>query len=302
MVLQRVGQMAAVVAVVVAITFVILRLSGDPVRFFLPPDATDAEVAAARARYGFDDPVPVQFWRHLSRMLQGDFGRSWRYREAALPVVLERLPATLLLTATALAVSAAIAVPLGIAAAARRGSVADSVSMVGALAGQSMPVFWIGILLVLLFSLTLRLLPTSGYGTLRHLVLPSLALGMYSAGRLARLVRAQTLDSLGQDYIRTAQSKGLGPRRVLYRHAVRNSLLPIVTLLGLEFGTLMGGSIVTESVFAWPGMGLLAVQSIISRDYPVVLTIVVMMAVIFSLVNLATDLLYVKIDPRIQDA
>lgn len=294
--------MVAVIVVVVTITFLILRLSGDPVRFLLPPDVSEAEVAAARQRYGFDDPVYVQLLRYYQRLLRGDFGQSWRYHEPALPLVLQRLPPTLLLTVAALTVAVAIALPLGTTAAARRGSVWDSLSMAGALAGQSMPVFWIGILLVLLFSLTLRLLPTSGYGTLRHLILPSLALGTYSAGRLARLVRAQLLEALGQDYVRTAWAKGLGPRVVLYRHAVRNGLLPVVTVIGLEFGTLMGGAIVAESVFAWPGMGLLAVQSIPSRDYPVVLAIVFIMGVTFSLLNLATDLLCQRIDPRTRGA
>jgi len=172
--------------------------------------------------------------------------------------------------------------------------------MVGALAGQSMPVFWISILLVLVFSITWRLLPTSGYGTIRHLILPSLALGAYSAGRLARLVRAQVIDALGQDYVRTAWSKGLAPRIVLYKHAVRTSLLPVVTLLALEFGSLMGGSIVAETVFAWPGIGLLATQSILARDYPVVLAIVFLMGLTFSLVNLGADLLCARLDPRVR--
>ncbi|MGH2360283.1 MAG: ABC transporter permease, partial [bacterium] len=208
MLLQRLAQMGAVIVVVVAITFLILRLSGDPVRILLAPDTSEAEVAAARRRYGFDDPVYVQLWRYYARMVHGDFGRSWRFHEPALPVVLQRLPATLLLATTALTVSVIIALPLGVAAAARRGSIWDSLSMAAALAGQSMPVFWIGILLVLVFSLMLHLLPTSGYGTVKHLILPSLALGTYSAGRLARLIRAQLLDVLGEDYIRTAWSKG----------------------------------------------------------------------------------------------
>jgi len=293
--------MLSVILVVIGVTFVILHLSGDPVRVLLGPEAGETQVADARRQFGFDDPLPAQLWRHYNRILRGDFGRSWRFREPALPIVLQRLPATLILTTAALAVSIAIAVPLGVAAAARRGSVADSLTIAGALAGQSMPVFWIGILLVLVFSLTLRILPTSGYGSIRHVVLPGLALGAYSAGRLARLVRAQVLDVLGQDYVRTAWSKGLRPRVVLYKHAVRAGLLPVITLLGLEFGTLMGGAIVVETVFAWPGIGLLAVQSITGRDYPVVLTIVFLMGLTFSLVNLATDLLYTRLDPRIRE-
>ncbi len=301
MILRRLGQMLSVILVVIGVTFVILHLSGDPVRVLLGPEAGETQVADARRQFGFDDPLPAQLWRHYSRILRGDFGRSWRFREPALPIVLQRLPATLILTTAALGVSVAIAVPLGVAAAARRGSVADSLTIAGALAGQSMPVFWIGILLVLVFSLTLRILPTSGYGSIRHVVLPGLALGAYSAGRLARLVRAQVLDVLSQDYVRTAWSKGLRPRVVLYKHAVRAGLLPVITLLGLEFGTLMGGAIVVETIFAWPGIGLLAVQSITGRDYPVVLTIVFLMGLTFSLVNLATDLLYTRLDPRIRE-
>ncbi len=301
MILRRLGQTLSVILIVVGVTFVILQLSGDPVRVMLGPEVSEAQVAEARQRFGFDDPVPTQLWRHYNRILRGDFGQSWRFREPALPIVLQRLPATLMLTLAALAVSVCIAVPLGVAAAARRGSIADSLTIAGALAGQSMPVFWIGILLVLAFSVTLRIFPTSGYGTIWHVVLPSVALGAYSAGRLARLVRAQVIEVLGQDYIRTAWSKGLAPRMVLYKHAVRAGLLPVVTLLGLEFGTLMGGAIVVETVFAWPGIGLLAVQSITGRDYPVVLTIVFFMGLVFSLVNLATDLLYTQLDPRIRE-
>lgn len=297
---RRFWQGVLVLLLVTTFSFVIIRLSGDPVRLLIAPNATDVEVAAARRRLGFDQPLPVQYLRFLGRAVRGDFGNSLRYSQPGLPLVLERLPATLELAAFALAVALVVSLPLGVLAATRRGSVYDQISMVIALAGQSLPVFMVGIVAILLFAVRLRWLPTAGRGGMEHLILPGATLGLYSTGRLARLVRAGMLDVLAQDYVRTARSKGLGERTVLLRHGLRNTLLSVVTVLGIEVGSLMGGAVVVETVFAWPGLGLLAVQALSSRDYPVVLADVVVVGALIVTINVVVDILYGVLDPRIR--
>ena len=232
--------------------------------------------------------------------LSGDLGRSLRYRQPALPLVLERLPATAELALAALFVSLLVAIPAGVISAVRRDTAYDNLTMLGALFGQSMPVFWLGIMLILIFSVRLELLPTSGRGGLDHLILPAVTLGLYSTARVTRLVRAGMLDVIGQDYIRTAQAKGLPDRRVIVKHALRNTLIPVVTIIGLELGTLLGGAVITETIFAWPGIGRLAVTAIFQRDYPLVQATVLVTALVFVLSNLLVDLLYGWLDPRIR--
>jgi peptide/nickel transport system permease protein len=298
-ILRRMALSIFVVAAVVLLVFSLVFMSGNPAALLLPPDATHEEVAAFSRAMGFDQPFWWQFLRFAGHLLTGDFGRSWRFQEPALPLVLSRLPATSELAFAAIALSLVIALPVGVISAVRKDTRLDGVSMVAALLGQSVPGFWLGLMLILIFAVELRWLPTSGRQGLQYLILPALSLGVALAGRNARLVRSCMLEVLNEDYIRTARAKGLPEWRVILKHALKNALLPIVTVMGLEFGNLLGGTIITETVFAWPGIGLLAVQAISGRDYPVVQAVVIVGSLSFVLINLAVDLLYTKLDPRI---
>jgi len=296
---RRVAQTALILVGVTLAVFWVVRLSGDPVLLMLPADASQQDIQRLREALGFDRPVHVQLWRFVEHVATGDFGTSLRFQEPALPLVLERLPSTVLLAFAALSLSTALAIPLGVASAVRRDSVWDRAAMGVALLGQSMPIFCTGILLITVFSVGLDLFPSSGSGTLGHLVLPAAALGFVSIGRLTRLVRGGMLEVLGQDYVRTARAKGLAERSVVYRHALRNCLLPVLTIVGLELGSTLGGAVVTEMVFAWPGVGRLIVSAIFARDYPLVQAAVFVVATMFVVVNLAVDLLYALVDPRV---
>ena len=287
------------VAVAVFLVFSMMFLSGDPVLLLMPPDASREEIAAFSKQMGFDQPFLVQFANFAGKLVTGDFGMSWRFQEPALNVVLEKLPATIELAIAALVLSLLIAVPVGVISAVRKDSKVDSFSMVFALLGQSIPGFWLGLMLILVFAVDLGWLPTSGRQGWQYLILPALSLGLALAGRNARLVRSCMLEVLNEDYIRTARAKGLSEWRVINKHALKNAMLPIVTIVGLELGSLLGGAVVTESVFSWPGVGLLAVQAINGRDYPVVQAVIIITALGFVLINLAVDLLYPKLDPRI---
>ena len=287
------------VAVAVFLVFSMMFLSGDPVLLLLPPDASREEIAAFSRQMGFDQPFLVQFASFAGKLATGDFGMSWRFQEPALKVVLEKLPATIELAVAALVLSLLIAVPVGVLSAVRKDSKVDAFSMIFALLGQSIPGFWLGLMLILVFAVDLGWLPTSGRQGWQYLILPALSLGLALAGRNARLVRSCMLEVLNEDYIRTARAKGLPEWKVINKHALRNAMLPIVTLVGLELGSLLGGAVVTESVFSWPGIGLLAVQAINGRDYPVVQAVIIISALGFVLINLAVDLLYPKLDPRI---
>jgi peptide/nickel transport system permease protein len=297
---RRVAQTALILVAITVVVFWVVRLSGDPVLLMLPADAGQQDIQRLRESLGFDQPVHIQLWRFMERVVTGDFGTSLRFQEPALALVLDRLPSTALLALTALAISTLIAIPLGVLSAVRRDSLWDRAAMGAALLGQSMPIFWTGIMLITVFSVALDLFPSSGSGTIRHLVLPAAALGFFSTGRMTRLVRAGMLEVLGQDYVRTARAKGLAERRVVYRHALRNSLLPVITIVGLELGSTLGGAVVTETVFAWPGVGRLIVSAIFARDYPLVQAAVLVVATMLVLVNLVVDLLYTVVDPRVR--
>jgi peptide/nickel transport system permease protein len=249
---------------------------------------------------GFTDPLLVQYWRFFKGTLRLDFGLSFRHSQPALDLVLERMPATIQLTITAMIIAMIIAVPVGIISAIRRNSILDHIGMTGALLGQSTPVFWLGIMLILVFSVTFQWFPSSGRGTLEHLILPAVTLGMFSMARTARMMRSSMLEVLGQEYMKTARAKGLSPRMVILKHALKNALIPVVTIVGMELGTLLGGAVITETIFAWPGVGRLAVQAIYNRDYPVVQAAVFLLASIFVLVNLVVDILYTYLDPRVK--
>jgi peptide/nickel transport system permease protein len=240
--------------------------------------------------------------RFLGRALQGDFGLSLRYNQPALPLVLASLPATLELTAAALFLAALIGVPVGILSATRRNSAVDHLSLIASLVGQCVPTFWLGIILILVLALDLGVLPPSGRGTLAHLVMPALTLGAYSIARVARLTRSSVLEVLNQDFVRTARSKGLPAHAVILRHALKNAAIPIVTILGLSVSTLLGGAVITETIFDWPGVGRLMVQAVFVRDYPIVQGTALIIAAMVAVVTFVTDALYGWLDPRITHA
>jgi ABC-type dipeptide/oligopeptide/nickel transport system permease component len=299
-VIHRLGQALVVCVGISLITFLLLHVVGNPVLLLLPQDASDADVALMKQKLGLDRPLWAQYAAFVLDALRGDFGRSLFTQESALALVLERMPATLELTVAGLLVAVTVAIPLGIVAAVRRGSLTDRLCTVGAVAGQAMPIFWLGIMLIILFAVKLRVLPASGRGTLAHLVLPAITLGAYLAPLTMRLTRSEMLDVLTQDYIRTARAKGVRDAVLLGKHALRNAAIPLVTIVGLQFGRLLGGAVVTESVFAWPGVASLAVKAIRTYDYPVVQGAVVFMALLIVLVNVATDVTIAYLDPRIR--
>jgi peptide/nickel transport system permease protein len=288
--IRRLLQSLLVLLGVSFVVFFILHLTGDPALILLPPDATVEDVERFREAMGFNDPFLVQYGRFLVGALRGDFGQSVRHGEPAFNLVIERMPATFELAGAALLVALALGIPVGIV----------YVSTVVALLGQAMPTFWLGIMLILVFSVQFNLLPSSGRGGLEHLLLPAITLGLFTTARITRLTRSGMLDVLNQDYIRTARAKGVSDPPVVWKHALKNAAIPIVTIVGIELGTLLGGSVITETIFAWPGVGRLSVQAIDNRDYPVVQAAVFLLASTFVLVNLAVDVVYTYLDPRIR--
>ncbi len=285
---------------VTLVVFALIRLvPGDPARLVLGLQASEEEVQRLRVQLGLDQPLPVQYARFLARLLQGDLGRSVVTGEPVLREIGARLPATVQLAVASTVVATLAGVAAGVVSATRQSSWWDYAVMTVALFGISLPVFWLGLMLMLLFSVHLRWLPAGGYGTPAHLVLPTVTLAAFSVAIIARMTRSSLLEVLHQDYVRTAWAKGLSSRAVVLRHALKNALIPVVTVIGLQFGGLLGGAILTETVFAWPGMGRLLVGAIVARDYPVVQGTVLVFAALFTLVNLAVDVLYAYVDPRI---
>jgi peptide/nickel transport system permease protein len=282
------------------VVFGLVHLSGDPVLLMVSSDAPPDVVATTRHALGFDRPLHRQFTDYVARAARGDLGVSLRSSLPVATLIRERLPATVELTVAALLIAVAVAIPAGIVSAVKRGSALDRLAMVGAVAGQAVPIFWLALLLIAFFGVYLRWLPVFGRGSLAHLVLPAVSLSTVILGRLARLVRSSMLEVLGQDYVRTARAKGVGEVRVLAGHALKNAAIPIVTLLGLQFAQLLGGAVVTETIFAWPGIGRLVVEAIFNRDFPVVQGVVLVVSLIFVAVNLLVDLAYVALDPRIR--
>lgn len=282
------------------IVFITIRLTGDPVMMLLQDgNPSEEDITEMRRLLDLDQPLPVQYLRFVAKAVTGDFGRSFHYSTPALPLVLERMPATLTLTLASMLVAILVAFPMGIISAVARGRVLDFGVRIFSLIGISMPNFWLGIILIIIFGVRLRWLPVSGNQTLRHLILPSVALGLSLSGSLTRLLRSSMLDVLSEDYIRTARAKGLSRRTTLIGHALRNAMIPVLTILGLQFGLLLGGAVIVENVFSWPGVGRLVVNSIGTRDYPVVQAAVLLLAVILLTANFLVDLLYTVVDPRI---
>jgi len=285
---------------VTVVVFALIRLvPGDPARLVLGLQASEEEVQRLRVQLGLDQPLPVQYARFLGRLVQGDLGRSVVTGEPVTREIAARLPATVQLAVASTLLATVAGMAAGVISATRQYSWVDYLVMTVALFGISLPVFWLGLMLMLLFSVHLRWLPAGGYGTPAHLVLPTITLAAFSVAIIARMTRSSLLEVLHQDYVRTAWAKGLGARAVVLRHALKNALIPVVTVIGLQFGGLLGGAILTETVFAWPGMGRLLVGAIVARDYPVVQGAVLVFAALFTLVNLAVDVLYAYVDPRI---
>lgn len=299
-VVQRLLLAVLVVFGVSIVTFFLTFLSGDPAVLMLPPDASAEQIARFRSEWGFDRPIIVQYGNFLWRALQGDMGTSLRHGTPALPLIAERLPATLQLTVTAMLLAVALAIPLGVISATHRSSPVDLLTMTVALVGQAVPNFWLSIMGILLFSVTLGWLPTSGRGSVLHIVMPAGVLAIGLMALLTRLARSTMLEVLSEDYVRTARAKGLRERVVLSRHALRNALIPLVTVIGLQFGYILGGAVVIETVFTWPGVGLFTIQAISNRDYPVVQASVLILSSAVVLINLLVDLLYGVLDPRIR--
>jgi ABC-type dipeptide/oligopeptide/nickel transport system permease component len=299
-ILRRVYQAVIVFFVVTGIVFAILHLSGDPLALLMPPDAPPSDVEVMRRELGLDKPLVVQYGLFLSNAVQGNLGVSYHHGQPALKLVLERLPASLELVVTTILISLVLAVPIGVLAASRRGTIIDRVSLLGSLVGISAPPFWIGIAFILIFCVELQWLPSSGRGTWAHLILPAGSLALYRLALFIRLIRAGMLDILTMDFIRTARSKGVSEKKVIYKHALKNTLIPFVTIAGMQMGSLLAGAIVTEKIFAWPGMGRLFLEAIGVMDFPVIIAWALVTSTIFLTVNLAVDIIYVWLDPRIR--
>lgn len=301
LVFRRLLRSLLVLLGVTIVVFSLVRvIPGDPVRLMLPPDATDQDVEILREQLGFNQPLYRQYLLFMQGVLTGDLGKSLRFRRPVSELVWERLPATIELAIAGTLLTIVIGIPAGVIAAWKRNSFYDSFFMFLTMVGQSIPIFWLGIMLILFFSVNLRLLPTSGRGSLAQLIMPAVTLSTFFMALVARLTRSSVLEILGQPYVQTARAKGLGEYLVMVRHVLKNALLPVVTILGLQVGVLLGGAVITETVFAWPGIGTLAVGAIYNRDYPLVQGTVLIAAGIFVVINIVVDFLYLFLDPRIR--
>ena len=299
-IVRRLLQMAITLFIVSLVVFFMVRLKGDPISVMVPPTFNEEQIANMRAAWGFDKPLVEQYTIFLQKAITGDFGQSIQARRPAMELVLERLGNTYLLAFTSSIVGLTIALPLGILSALKRNSLLDLLSTFLASLGTAMPSFWLGLMLIIIFSVNLRLLPSFGALEPAAIIMPSVTLGVGMAARLSRLTRSSMLEVLNKDYIRTAYSKGLQSNTVIFRHALRNAMIPIITVFGLQLGWLLGGSVVVESVFSWPGLGRLMIESINVRDITVVQAGLFWFALSFLLINFTVDILYLFLDPRIR--
>jgi len=296
----RLAQSLVSMVVVSIVVFALVRLSGDPIAIMAPPEASQADIARMRAYLGLDRSWASQYGTFISHALRGDFGTSVRFRRPAMELIAERYGATLELGGLAVLIVIVVAMPVGVYAAVHRGSGLDYAARAFAALGQAVPPFWLGLLLVLVFGVLLRLLPTSGRGTPLHVLLPGITLGWFAVAGLMRLTRSAMLDTLGSEYVKLARIKGLPERTVIWRHAFKNAALPVVTFAALLFVALLNGSIIVETVFGWPGLGLLVIEAVDSRDYPIVQAVVMCLSAMYAGVNLLVDVLYAYLNPRIR--
>lgn len=297
---RRILGAVVTVFVIASIVFVLLNVTSNPVGTLITGDATPAQIQAVRVRLGVDRPLWVQYRDFIAGIVTGRMQDSYRFQSPAMELVLERVPATAELALSAFALAVIIAFPLGILAAVFQDTIIDHVASALAFFGFAIPAFWLGSMLIIVFGVQLHLLPTFGQGGIEHLILPTVTLAMWPLGQLTRLIRSELLNVIREDFVRTAQAKGLRRRAIVIKHALRNAMLPILTLMGLLTGTMLGGTVVTETIFAWPGMGRLTLQAALNRDFPVIEAGVVFLAIVFNVINLVTDLLYVAVDPRIK--
>jgi len=299
--IRRIGQALLVLVIVSFIVSSLVRLiPGDPARLVAGEEADEKTVEAIRKDLGLDKPLMIQYVHYLSDIIHGDFGHSYFFGTSVLKELSERFPRTLVLAFSGMLIATIIGGVSGVVAGVKRGTLVDQLSMAVALVGVCLPSFWIGLMLMYLFSLKLRCLPSAGFGTWQHIVLPATTMGIYGAGMIARLIRSSMLDVLNADYIRTARAKGVSERKVIVKHALKNALIPALTIMGLEFGSFMGKSVLVETVFAWPGIARLIVTAITQRDYPVVQGGILWLTATFAIINLVVDLLYGYLDPRIR--
>jgi peptide/nickel transport system permease protein len=282
------------------IVFFLVRISGDPARLMLPPEASEEQVEALRDSLGFNDPLGIQYERFIINLCKGDFGKSICYNQPTLEIILEKLPATILLAVTAIAIAIVIGILIGIISVLFKNGVFDVITNLFVLLGQSIPVFWLGIMLILVFAVLWHILPTSGSDGWLSLVLPAVSLAANPAATITRLMRSNLLEVIHQDYIRTAKAKGFNQWAIVFRQALKNAFIPVLTVIGLEFGTLLGGAVVTETIFAWPGIGRLIIQAVNTRDFPLIQACVLVVSFIFVLVNFLVDFGYTLLDPRIK--
>lgn len=298
--LKRLGQALVALLGMTIVVFFLARLTGDPVYVFLGEYVSREEYREAVRSLGLDKPLAFQYWEFIADAAKGDFGRSIMARRPALEVVWERFPATLQLAAVAALFSALIALPLGVISATRRGSILDKAGTSFAVLGQSTPIFWLGLLLIQLFAVELRLLPASGRGGIQHYILPAFTMGWYVTAGIMRLVRSSMLDVLDSEYVRLARIKGVSEMAVVWKHCLKNAAIPIITFAGVIFVHFLTGSVITETVFAWPGVGRLAVEAVVQRDFPLIQVVIMLFTVIFILGNLVVDILYAYLDPRVR--
>lgn len=282
------------------LVFVMGRMTGDPTRLLVPETATAEQRQAVRESLGLDKPILVQYGMFLYNMAQGDLGRSYLQRTEVTELVLSRMPATLQLALVSIVLSVIISIPIGVFVALKRNTIWDLFGSGLALLGQATPNFWLGMLLIIIFGVELKILPISGRGTPQHIILPAVTLALASVGYFVRLMRSSMLDVLGQDYMRTAKSKGATNTAILFQHGLKNALIPVITMMGMQFGNILTGAFIVETVFAWPGIGRLGVNSLFERDFPVIQGVIVLSSAVFVLSNLLVDVLYSVLDPRIR--
>jgi ABC-type dipeptide/oligopeptide/nickel transport system permease component len=299
-ILRRFFQSIVALIVLSMVIFLMSRLTGDPVLLMLPDDATQADIEQLRDALGLNRPLPVQYWAFISKAVRGDFGRSIKGQMPVMDMIAERLPNSIKLAAVALCIAVLLAFPLGVLAAVKRGTALDKFANIVAILGQSLPQFWVGIVLIQIFAVRLRWLPVAGVGSLAHYVLPAFTLGWFVVAGMMRLLRSSMLDVMGSEFVKMARIKGMPERRVIWKHALRNAFIPVLTFGAIYLAILVTGAILVETVFAWPGVGQLIYQGIVFRDFPVVQAVVLLTACIVIAVNLLVDILYAYVDPRIR--